>query len=96
MSTHRKNSEAGTYTEWRVTGVPDYVGQQYEFVWSELLNPRLGDAETAAKNFQDMIVNGPDRWPGRKAWLEGPVISTRTVTITEWVDQPLPAPKETP
>jgi hypothetical protein len=83
---HSGKSEPGTYTEWRVHGVPDVVGEPYEFVWSELLNAHLGDAEEAAKNFRNMIDEAPDKWPGRKRWIEGPFLSRRTVSITEWVD----------
>lgn len=61
--------------EWRVTGRP-YVSDReiFEFVWSPLSTPWLGDSETAARQFM-AIGSG---------WADGPHLSMRSVEIGEW------------
>jgi hypothetical protein len=64
-----------TYEEWRVTARID--GQPYEFTWSPMRNPHLGDSETAARGFITLMG-------GHVAWEDGPHLHRRTVTLTEW------------
>lgn len=66
----------GEFDEWRVTGSPGEATPSYSFVWSLLRNPHLGDPEAAARAF--MALDNVSRW------VEGPYLSKRTVTITEW------------
>lgn len=66
-----------TYEEWRVTGDPGGGFPLYEFTWSPMRNSHLGDPEAGARGFVALIesVGG---------WPEGPYLSHRTVTVTEW------------
>jgi hypothetical protein len=66
---------AGTFEEWMVTGDPGEGYPTYRHVYSRRLNPDLTDPEGAARRF---IANT------RIAWWEGPYLSRRTVTVTEW------------
>lgn len=63
----------GTYIEWRVRGVSDPDWPPYEFVWSKRTHP--GDPESAARAMVRVIAD---------SWVDGPYLSHRTVTITEW------------
>lgn len=65
---------ATTYEEWRVTGQPGRGYPPYEFTWSTLRNPHLGEAEGAARAFMAQELD----------WDDGPHLHRRTVTITEW------------
>lgn len=60
-----------TYEEWRVTGLR---GQPFSFTWTA---KRGGDPERSAKEF---IRHSKDD----EEWRDGPYLSRRTVTITEW------------
>jgi len=64
-------SDAGAYLEWRVTGDPDY-----DFTWSPLRNPHLGDPEAAARQFVEKI--------GASGSLANLKLMRRTVTISPW------------
>jgi hypothetical protein len=63
-----------TYDEWRVTGRPGIGYPPYNFTWS----PARGDqdAEFHARGF--ISLHGND------AWIDGPHLHRRTVTVTEW------------
>lgn len=74
---------AREYEEWRVTGEPGHGYPTYEFVWSPLINPQLGDAKEAALAFIEKI------WI-RDDWLIGPYLSHRTVTVTDWKTEERP------
>lgn len=70
-----------TYEEWRVTGEPGYGFPSYEFVWSDGRNSHLGDPEQAARQFVALIQQ-----PDHTKWDEGPYLSRRTVTVSDWED----------
>lgn len=87
--THLSTSQPGTYAEWRVSGHPDRDDTPYEFVWSPLLYPAIAadpdSAEKAARAFVENVRTAPERSHGiRSPWKDGPHLSQRTVTITEW------------
>lgn len=67
------DEQSGTYEEWRVTG--KVRGEDYDFTWSKLRNPHLGDPEQAARNFAEKIA---------VEWDDGPHLHRRTATITLW------------
>lgn len=67
-----------TFVEWRVTGTPDNGDDPYEFVWSPDRNPHIGDRETAARKSIDLLA------AQSFGWTEGPTLSRRTVTKTDW------------
>lgn len=69
--------EPGTYEEWRVTG--RVRGEDYDFTWSKLRNPHLGDPEQGARKFAERIAVD---------WDDGPHLHRRTVTIREWRPAP--------
>lgn len=69
--------KAETFEEWRVTGKPTGSYPPYDFTWSPLLNPHLGDPEQSATRFVALVTAGG-------GWDEGPHLSHRTVTVTEW------------
>jgi hypothetical protein len=71
------NEQVGTFEEWRVTGHPGQGFPPYEFIWSPLINPQLGDAHEAALAFVERI------WV-RGDWADGPHLSRRTVTLSAW------------
>jgi hypothetical protein len=80
---------AGTYEEWRVTGQLDGGFPPYNFTWSPWRNPHLGDPEAAARGFVALIRSHHGTWD------DGPHLSYRTVTVTDW--RPVPSStKETP
>lgn len=66
-----------TYEEWRVTGQPAGDYPPYDFTWSPFRNPHLGDPERGARGFIALVtaVGG---------WTDGPHLSRRTVTVSEW------------
>lgn len=74
---------AGTFEEWRVTGEPGHGYPTYDFVWSPIINPQLGDPREAALTFIEKIRLRDD-------WADGPRLSHRTVTITNWHDEERP------
>jgi hypothetical protein len=76
--TGERPSRVGTFEEWRVTGRPGQGYPPYEFTWSLLRNPHLGDPETGARGFFSTIPAFTERWE------DGPHLSRRTVTVTEW------------
>lgn len=65
---------AQTYVEWRVTADPDY-----EFIWSPLRNPHLGDAEAAARRFVEQVATS--------GHLTNVKLAQRTVTIDQWEER---------
>lgn len=76
-----------TFTEWRVTGDPGPGYPPYDFTWSPCRNPHLGDSETAARKFVELvdIQNGltvPDRG------IKDVRLCRRTVTVSEWQEVP--------
>lgn len=72
------------YQEWRVTGTPGGAFERYDFTWSPLRNPHLGDPERAARGFVALIKSANGGTP----WEDGPHLSHRTVTVTEWTAEP--------
>lgn len=68
-----------TFEEWRVTGKPGGNYPPYDFTWSPARNPHLGDPERAARQFAEMTS-------AVGAWIEGPRLSRRPVTVSEWVE----------
>lgn len=75
----RESRYAGvtSYEEWRVTGT-DHSGEPYEFTWSKLRNPHLGEPEAAAAAF--IAANARHK----AIWRDGLHLSRRTVTVTDW------------
>lgn len=74
-----------TFEEWRVTGTPGHGYPPYDFTWSPMRNPHLGDnPEQAARGFVAAIESAGG------AWDDGPHLSRRTVTVTDWERQELP------
>ncbi|MBM0235944.1 hypothetical protein JNW88_00380 [Micromonospora sp. ATA32] len=67
-----------TFEEWRVTGDPGGGYPPYEFTWSPMRNPHLGDPERGARGFLAAIESVGGRW------ADGPHLSRRTVTVTDW------------
>jgi hypothetical protein len=65
-----------TYEEWRVTGEPGNGYPAYDFTWSRRQTPDQ-DPEKAARSFIELIADGI-------GWQDGPHLSRRTVTETEW------------
>lgn len=70
-----------TFEEWRVTGNPGPDHPPYDFTWSPMLNPHLGDPERSARGFVTAIesVGTP--------WVDGPHLMRRTVAVTDWERQ---------
>lgn len=72
-------SEAGTFEEWRVTSQPSGNYPPYDFTWSLLRNPHLGDPERRAKGFVEAI-----RSYDTPPWDDGPHLARRTVEVSDW------------
>lgn len=71
---------AAVYEEWRVTGDPGDGFSPYAHTWSQFLNPELGeDAEVRARGFESLV-----RMSHQPQWRDGPHLSRRTVTVSEW------------
>ncbi len=64
------------HVEWRVTADPDH----FDFTWSPLRNPHLGDAEAAARQFIEQIT--------RTGHMRNVRLMRRTVTVEPWEDTP--------
>lgn len=64
-----------TFEEWRATGNPGGGYPPYEFTWSPMLNPHLGDPERGARAFAAAMSD---------KWDDGPHLRRRTVTVTGW------------
>lgn len=65
----------GVYTEWRVTAT-DRDDSDYDFTWSLLRNPHLGEPEDAARKFIALVTGSGN--------LRNVTLSRRTVTIPSW------------
>jgi len=81
LAERRAGAEPTTYEEWRVTGQPDGGYPPYDFTWSPFRNPHLGECEAGARGF----VAGIRKYG---TWPDGPHLSRRTVTVTEWREVP--------
>jgi hypothetical protein len=72
-----------TYEEWRVTGRFAHTqpsgSDQYEFTWSPVRNPHLGNPERGARDFI-RLMHDVERW------TDGPHLHKRTVTVTDWTE----------
>lgn len=70
-----------TWVEWRVTGDPGHGFPAYEFVWSRYAGPveHRQNPEAAARAFVG-LMHSEDHTP----WVDGPHLSRRTVTRTQW------------
>lgn len=67
-------AEPDTYEEWRVTGTVQ--GEDYDFTWSKLRNPHLGDPEQGARKFAERLA---------VTWDDGPHLHHRTIVIHSWL-----------
>ena len=72
--------------EWRVTGEPGQGYPSYSFTWRSGDDrwPTPEQAEAAARAF---VAQFPKMWnemPSLEPWVEGPDLSHRTVTYTDW------------
>jgi len=65
------------YGEWRVTAI-DSDDRDYDFTWSLLRNPHLGEPEDAARKFIAVV--------GESGSLRNVRLMRRTVTIAPWED----------
>lgn len=65
------------YEEWRVTGDPGHGYPPYEFTWSTWTDPDR-DPGQAARAFISEVADH------KGGWVDGPHLSRRTVTVTEW------------
>jgi hypothetical protein len=70
------DDKPGVYVEWRVTADTDSDFPDYDFTWSELRNPHLGDAEAAARKFATHYTE--------HGGLRNVRLMRRTVTIEPW------------
>lgn len=68
---------AGQWDEWRVTGDPGRGYGEYGFTWSAARGD--ADPEKSARGFIARIRDA--RHP---EWADGPHLSRRSVTVTEW------------
>lgn len=68
------------HEEWRVTGEPGQDYPPYDFVWSTFRGTDHGHhPERSARGFIELVRDGP-------GWVDGPYLSRRTVTATEWAE----------
>lgn len=63
-----------TYEEWRVAGTNG--GTPFEVIWSPLSWSAFDGGEAEARRFVDLSRSD--------GWDDGPHLSRRTVTVTEW------------
>lgn len=63
--------DAGEYAELRVVAAPDY-----DFTWSLLRNPHLGEPEVALRRFLDQVA--------KSVHLTNIKVMRRTITVGPW------------